>query len=255
MRRHRDVELTPAGRLFIDEARGVMKKILSTRRLCQQVANGWSGQLKVAVDSIVKPQRCLQLVLDFYRQFTDVELLLEYEVYNGVWDALADERTDIVIGATSAVPVASHFSFRDMGLLNWLCVVSARHPLAAVEGLLSDDQLRPFASLCMTDTSRNLPKRDTWTLDNQRRLVVPNWASALDCLRDGLCVGMAPAHQVLPWIERGELVALQLSRPFPASPSCVAWAQNKLSPAMAWLLEYLGDTETMNQEWLNGPSL
>ena len=68
--------------------------------------------------------------------------------------------TDIVIGATSAVPVASHFTFRDMGLLNWLCVVSARHPLAAVEGLLSDDQLRPFASLCMTDTSRNLPKRD-----------------------------------------------------------------------------------------------
>lgn len=26
VRRHRDVELTPAGRLFIDEARGVMKK-------------------------------------------------------------------------------------------------------------------------------------------------------------------------------------------------------------------------------------
>ena len=254
VRRHRDVELTPAGRLFIDEARGVMKKMLGTRRLCQQVANGWSGQLKVAVDSIVKPQRCRQLVLDFYRQFPEVELLLEYEVYNGVWDALADECTDIVIGATSAVPVASHFTFRDMGLLNWLCVVSARHPLASVEGLLSDDQLRPFASLCMTDTSRNLPKRDTWTLDNQRRLVVPNWASAIDCLRDGLCVGMAPAHQVLPWIERGELVALQLSRPFPASPSCVAWAQNKLSPAMTWLLEYLGDTETLNQEWLNGPT-
>jgi hypothetical protein len=32
----------------------------------------------------------------------------------------------------------------------------------------------------------------------------------------------------------------------------VAWAQNKLSPAMAWLLDYLGDTETLNQEWLNG---
>ena len=83
----------------------------------------------------------------------------------------------------------------------------------------------------------------------------PELASALDCLRDGLCVGMAPAHQVLPWVERGDLVALQLSRPFPASPSCVAWAQDKVSPAMSWLLEYLGDTETMNQEWLNGPDL
>ena len=50
-------------------------------------------------------------------------------------------------------------------------------------------------------------------------------------------------------------MALQLTRPFPASPSCVAWAQSKLSPAMVWLLEYLGDTETMNQEWLNGKDL
>jgi DNA-binding transcriptional LysR family regulator len=53
-RRHRDVELTPAGVLFIQEARGVIKKMLDTRRQCQQVANGWRGQLKIAVDIIVK---------------------------------------------------------------------------------------------------------------------------------------------------------------------------------------------------------
>ena len=253
VRRHRDVELTPAGQMFVKEARDVMKKMLGTRRLCQQVANGWSGQLRVAVDSIIKKPRCQQMVIDFYRHFPDVELIVQYEVYNGVWDALVDGRTDLVIGATRAVPVAGSFAFRDMGFLHWLCVASPRHPLASIGGLLGDEHLRPYPALCMDDTSRSLPKRDTWTLDNQRRLVVPNWASAIDCLRDGLCVGMAPAHQVLPWIERGELVALQLSRPFPASPSCVAWAQNKLSPAMAWLLEYLGDTETMNQEWLNGP--
>jgi DNA-binding transcriptional LysR family regulator len=63
---------------------------------------------------------------------------------------------------------------------------------------------------------------------------------------------MAPAHLMLPLIEQGELVALNLQRPFAASPSCVAWNQNKHSPAMAWLLDYLGDAETMNQEWLNG---
>ena len=251
VRRHRDVELTPAGQMFVKEARDVMKKMLGTRRLCQQVANGWSGQLRVAVDSIIKKPRCQQMVIDFYRHFPDVELIVQYEVYNGVWDALADERTDIVIGATSAVPVASHFTFRDMGLLNWLCVVSARHPLAAVEGLLSDDQLRPFASLCMTDTSRNLPKRDTWTLDNQRRMMVPDWASGLACLSDGLCVGMVPAHLAQPLIDQGQLLALNLQRPFPASPSCIAWAQKNHSPAMSWLLEYLGDTATLSQEWLN----
>ncbi len=33
VRRHRDVELTPAGKLFIDEARGVMKKMLARLRV------------------------------------------------------------------------------------------------------------------------------------------------------------------------------------------------------------------------------
>ena len=251
VRRHRDVELTPAGRVFVKEARDVMKKMLGTRRLCQQVANGWSGQLRVGVDAIVKQPRCQQMLLDFYRHFPDVELLVHYEVYNGVWDALVDGRTDIVIGATRAIPVTASFAFRDMGSLHWLCVASPAHPLTSLQGPLNDEQLRPYPSLCMDDTSRSLPKRDTWTLDNQRRMMVPDWATGLACLCDGLCVGMVPAHLAQPLIAHSRLVALPLQRPFPSSPSCIAWNQTHQSPAMSWLLEYLGDTPTLNLEWLN----
>ncbi|WP_392588622.1 DNA-binding transcriptional activator PunR [Serratia ureilytica] len=250
-RRHRDVELTPAGALFIKDARAVIKKMLDTRRHCQQVANGWRGQLNIAVDIIVKPQRSRQLVLDFYRHFPDVELMLQPEVFNGVWDALVDGRADMAIGATRAVPVGGGFAFRNMGDMNWLCVVSPQHPLAQLAGPLNDDRLRPYPALCLEDTSRNLPKRVTWTLDNQRRLVVPDWTSALDCLCAGLCVGMMPAHLALPRVQRGELKALQLQQPFPASPCCLTWQQDKPSPAMSWLLAYLGDGETLNQEWLS----
>ncbi|MCU1729371.1 DNA-binding transcriptional activator PunR [Pseudomonas sp. 7P_10.2_Bac1] len=251
VRRHRDVELTPAGQVFVKEARDVMKKMLGTRRLCQQVANGWSGQLRVGVDAIVKQPRCQQMVLDFYRHFPDVELFVHYEVYNGVWDALVDGRTDLVIGATRAIPVTASFAFRDMGALDWLCVVSPAHPLASLEGPLKDDQLRPFPSLCLDDTSRSLPKRDTWTLDNQQRMMVPDWTTGLACLSDGLCVGMVPAYMARPLIGQGRLAALQLQRPFPSSPSCIAWDPSHHSPALSWLLEYLGDTQTLNHEWLN----
>ncbi|VEA73467.1 HTH-type transcriptional activator AllS [Serratia rubidaea] len=156
-RRHRDVTLTPAGALFVQESRAVIKKMLDTRRQCQQVANGWRGQVKIAVDLIVKPQRCRQLVLDFYRHFPDVELLLQPEVFNGVWDALVDGRAEMAIGATRAVPTGGGFAFRDMGFMNWLCVVSAEHPLAGLSGALSDEQLRPYPALLLEDTSRSLP--------------------------------------------------------------------------------------------------
>ncbi len=69
------------------------------------IANGWRGQLAIAVDNIVRPERTRQMIVDFYRHFDDVELLVFQEVFNGVWDALSDGRVELAIGATQAIPV------------------------------------------------------------------------------------------------------------------------------------------------------
>ena len=250
-RRHRDVELTDAGRVFIEEGRAVIKKMLATRTRCQQVANGWRGQINIAVDRIVRPARTRQLVVDFYRHFPDMELHIMPEVFNGVWDALADGRVDVAIGATQAIPVRGRFAFRDMGSLNWRCVVKTSHPLLNHEGPLSETLIREWPSLVLEDTSRALPKRTTWTLDNQRRLVVPDWESAFDCLRAGLCVGMVPGHFAQPWLQQGVLGEVTLTSPFPDSPCYLSWSEQSASPALSWLLDYLGNTETLNAEWLS----
>lgn len=249
-RRHRDVVLTPAGEIFIKEARNVIKKMDSTRRLCQQVANGWQGQLSIAVDSIVKPERVEQFILDFYRHFNDVELVIRKEVFNGVWDALADARVDMAIGATWAVPVGERFSFRDMGFMRWMCVAAKTHPLVQKNSPLADEQLHNYPALSLEDTSRVLPKRSTWNLDNQPRMVVPDWDSGLRCLIEGLCIGMIPAHRVQPLIKQGKLCELKPVTPLPDSPCCVTWVQNSHSPILQWVLDYLGDSATLNKEWL-----
>lgn len=249
-RRHRDVELTPAGVWFLKEGRSVIKKMQITRQQCQQIANGWRGQLAIAVDNIVKPERTRQMIVDFYRHFNDVELIVFQEVFNGVWDALSDGRVELAIGATQAIPIGGRFAFRDMGKLNWHCVVACSHPLAKMEGPLSDDVLRNWPSLVLEDTSRSLPKRTTWLLDNQKRVVVPDWASSETCISAGLCAAMVPGHRAQPWLESGEWVALTLENPFPDAACCLTWQQSKASPALSWLLEYLGDSETLNDEWL-----
>ena len=75
------------------------------------------GQLSIAVDDIVKPARMRQMIVDFYRHFPDVELIVFQEVFNGVWDALADGRVELAIGATRSIPVGGRYAFRDMGML------------------------------------------------------------------------------------------------------------------------------------------
>lgn len=151
-----------ACRSVVFEGRAVChQKMQITREQCQQIANGWRGHLAIAVDNIVKPERTRQMIVDFYRHFSDVELRVSQEVFNGVWDALADGRAEMAIGATRAIPVGGRYAFRDMGMLSWTCVVARDHPLAALEGPLSDDTLRNWPSLVLEDTSRSLPKRIT----------------------------------------------------------------------------------------------
>ena len=233
-RQHREVVLTPAGEHFVREGRSVIKKMLATRRQCQQLANGWRGQLSIAVDRIAKPQRTRQLVKDFYRHFPDMELSISYEVFNGVWDALADGRVEIAIGATQAIPVGGRFAFRDMGTLNWRCVVAPDHPLTQASQI-DDDTLRSWPSLVLEDTSRALPE----------------WQTGLECVQAGLCVAMVPGHLARPLLDSGDLAELTLPVPFPDSPCCVSWAEDRASPATGWLLSYLGDAQTLNQEWLS----
>ena len=132
------------------------------------------------------------MIVDFYRHFPDVELIVFQEVFNGVWDALADGRVELAIGATRSIPVGGRYAFRDMGMLSWDCVVASDHPLAKMEGPLSDDVLRNWPSLVREDTS-------------------------------------------------------------PDAACCLTWQQSDASPALNWMLDYLGDSDTLNREWLRAP--
>ncbi len=126
VRLHRQVQLTPpAGEFFVEEARDLLKRMEQMKSQTQRVANGWSQSVSVALDTVVRESRVNTLVRDFYREFPDVELHLSMEVFNGVWDALADGRADLVIGgATAAVPVSGSFDYRDMGTLYWKFVTA-----------------------------------------------------------------------------------------------------------------------------------
>ncbi|MFD2176834.1 DNA-binding transcriptional activator PunR [Veronia pacifica] len=249
-RLHRSVKLTPAGKYFVVEARSLIKQMETVRQQTQRVANGWTRTVSLALDNVVREDRVNSLVGDFYDAFPDVELLLTMEVFNGVWDALAYDRADIAIGATAAIPVNGPFSYRDMGKIEWCFVVSPDHQLAGENKALENEELSGFPSICLEDTSRILPKRSTWLLDNQRRLTVPNWHSAVQCFCSGLGIGVMPSHLARPLIKRGQLIEKALVDPVTSSACCIAWRTDKENPAISWILDYLGDSEQAHREWL-----
>ncbi|MCW3481274.1 DNA-binding transcriptional activator PunR [Neisseriaceae bacterium JH1-16] len=251
VRQHRSVALTPAGRHFVAKARELLSDMQELKRESQRIANGWQPALSIVVDNIVCADRISQLMSDFYRQFDDVELIVRIEVFNGVWEVLAAGRSDIAIGATTAVPVGGEFRFRDMDTIEWAFLVSPDHPLAGIETALQPEELQPFPSICLEDTAVTIPRRTTWLLPRQRRLVVPDWTRAIHCFTEGLGIGYLPTHLARPLIEAGALVEKRIAEPKAASPCCVAWHGDRTSPALAWVIDYLGDSDRLHREWLS----
>jgi DNA-binding transcriptional LysR family regulator len=54
------------------------------------------------------------------------------------------------------------------------------------------------------------------------------------------------AEPFRPPIGSRRWTALALENPFPDAACCLTWQQSDASPALNWLLDYLGDSETLN---------
>ncbi|EKO3488716.1 LysR family transcriptional regulator [Vibrio fluvialis] len=245
----RKVELTPAGELFMQEARLLLRQMEELKAQTRRAAHGWQKTLKVTLDNVVKLDRMKPLVEDFYRTFEFAELQINMEVFNGSWEAISQGRADIVIGATSAVPVGGDFEVRDMGILDWAFVMSPAHPCVR-EQVLTEAFVSEFPAICLDDTSSVLPKRHTGHYPQQRRLLLPNWYSAIECLKNGVGVGYMPRHMAQPLLASGQLVEKMLPDEKPLSQCCLVWRKDDNHKLIEWMVNYLGSSEQLHQDWL-----
>lgn len=245
----RKVELTPAGELFIAEARLLLRQMEDLKAQTRRAAQGWQSTLKLTLDNVVKLDKLKPLVEDFYREFEFAELQINMEVFNGSWEAIAQERADIVIGATSAIPVGGDFEVRDMGVLDWAFVMSPAHPCVRQQNL-TEEFVSQYPAICLDDTSSVLPKRHTGHYPQQRRLLLPNWYSAIECLKNGVGVGYMPRHIAMPLILDGVLVEKTLPDEKPISQCCLVWRKDDNHKLIQWMVDYLGSSNQLHHDWL-----
>lgn len=245
------LSLTAAGEYLVQEARVLLKHMDDVETNVVRVANGWQPKLAIAIDAILPQVSVQNLIKEFCVEFTDVELIVRNEVYNGVWDALVMGRADIAIGATSAIPVDGQFDYKEMGEIDWVFVVGAKHDLTFPGSDLSDANLVKYSAISLEDTSINIPQRTTWVLPKQRKLVVASWEQALGAAKSGAGIGYVPKHIAQPYIADGSLTQIILPHPKAPSACCLAWNTANQSPALTWVLTFLGDMELLNDQWID----
>jgi DNA-binding transcriptional LysR family regulator len=239
-RRRYRLQLTPAGALLVREAVRLRDDMQRLTRRVTQVAKGWEDRLWIVTDELIEFDSLLPVIQDFDALDSGVSLRVTHEVLGGTWEALAEGRADLVIGATNEPPAGLSVQWRELGALSWVYAVSPRHPLLKTKGALSAEQMQAHRAVVVADTSHRNDGRAYGHGAGQARLAVPSMAAKIAAQRAGLGVGWLPAARVASLLARGELVAKSVAAPREPNTLFVGWRAND-GRALAWWLEKLND--------------
>jgi DNA-binding transcriptional LysR family regulator len=145
-RTNRRVELSEAGRLFLEEARLVLAQVDKAADVARRAQLGELGELKIGFTSSAPFSSTIpQAIFAFRQRFPSVHLNLREMSSTRVADALVDE--SIQVGIMRPLPLPDSLSVVELMREPLVAVLSSKHPLVvgSEEGLfLSALALEPF---------------------------------------------------------------------------------------------------------------
>jgi DNA-binding transcriptional LysR family regulator len=236
--------LTPAGRLLLEEGRALLERAQQLQGEIAQTAKGWELELRIALDAILPWSWLEPHVAAYYREACPARLRISEEALAGSWDALADNRVDMVIGATGDVPNSTQFAAQPLFDVKFAYCVSPHHPLARANEPIATEDVARFRAIAIADTSRKLPLRTTGLLSGQDRLVVPSMRAKIDAQVAGIGGGYLATWFAKPEIKTGTLVEKRVDQAKPEASLVVAWRANARGRALTWWRERLRGAKT-----------
>ncbi len=207
-RGHRAV-LTEAGRELLEAGRHLLAAAGDLECRVRQVAKGWESELVIAINDLLPLDALMDLLAAFYREHGETRIRVLRESLSGTWDALANGRADLVIGATGDPPTGGGYRSEVMGEMAFVFAVAAGHPLAGLPEPIPRAERARHRAVVAADSSRRLPARTVGLLSGQETLTLPDMQAKLAAQVAGLGVGFLPEYLARPHVEAGRLVERQ----------------------------------------------
>ncbi|MCB1674983.1 MAG: LysR family transcriptional regulator [Halioglobus sp.] len=237
-RRRRKAELTAIGHLVLEQGRQILKASAELTALARQAADGWEVELRICIDSVLACDPVYDLIAAFQRMQPRTGIRVSEEVLGGSWDALSDDRCDLVIGAAGAPP-APGFALLSLGKVVFEFAVAAGHPLTKLPMPLPASAIKGYPIVIVADSSQRLPVRSSGLLDGRSRIVVPTIGHKIEAQCKGLGVGYLPRHRIMQELAEGRLELLTLDAPRPPEEISVAWHRGNTGKGLEWFVDRL----------------
>jgi DNA-binding transcriptional LysR family regulator len=167
---------------------------------------------------------------------------------SGTLEALTSGQADLAIGVVLE-PSANRSGFhsKPLGKLDFVYAVAPQHPLAQAPQPLSDALLRQHRAVAVADSVQRGGGLTLGLLGGQDVFTVPGMPAKLDAQLRGMGGGFLPTYMAQPYIDAGQLIAMQVQRPSQVAKTSYAWRQDagtQAGRALQWWLAQLENPST-----------
>jgi DNA-binding transcriptional LysR family regulator len=244
-RSSRQARLTEAGEELLREGGRLLQEMDAVANRVKRVADGWESQLTIAVDTVISCGTVMELAQAFFELAPSTRLRLRDESLSGTLEALASGQADLALGI--AVEAGNYAGVQSavIGELPFVYAVAPHHPLAAVDGPLSDELLLRHRAIAVADSVKQGTAVTFGLLAGQDVLTVPTMTAKLDAQLRGLGGGFVPEPMARPYVEAGRLVAKPVQRSARIPRMTYAWRTNPPpGRGLQWWLKQLESATT-----------
>lgn len=231
-------QLTPAGQLLLEQGRTLLHAANQLQNAVKQLDTGWETHLVIAKDTIVPNAPLLDVIAQFLQLGKITQIQVKEEVMAGGWEALQTGRADITVGLTGDLP-KGQFNVVPLGEMEFVFAVAPHHQLAALNRIVTAEDVQQFTAIIVADSAIDAPKRSSGLFDTRQRVIVSNMQAKIDAQKQGLGIGFLPRHLVTEELARGELIAKACSIPRDKAPVYLAWQKHSQGQALSWFSQNL----------------
>jgi DNA-binding transcriptional LysR family regulator len=162
--------LTSAGRHLAEQGRLLLTAADELVAGTQQVATGWEPRLRIAVDTLVPIEEVLPHLAALHEEQSTIEVSLVTEVLAGTWEALIENRVDLVIGGVGEAPRHQGVRCERWREYKHVFVAAPDHPLCSEHQPISTETAERYRGIIIPDSSRN-----STPLTSRQRFRCPTW--------------------------------------------------------------------------------
>ncbi|OAN11733.1 LysR family transcriptional regulator [Photobacterium jeanii] len=227
---------TKAGKLLLERGRQILSAADEMVADASALAHGWELDLTIAYDGLIPLLDMLPLVDGLYEK-SKTRLRFQEEILAGCWEALAQDRADLVV-APAPVVAPPEVKIEPLGKLTALWVAHPEHPILRHDNPLDPKVRQQYRGIAVADTARNTPPITYNILDDQPLLTVSSMNDKLVALKAGIGIGTISLPFAQQALDKGELVAIK-GEPAHELDIVLAWNRNTMGKAKTWCIQQL----------------